>query len=164
MKTNCSPSVLGMLMLGTFLPAVNLHAQGNSGRPTRPSYEQGEKHRGAPHNGAPSGGAVVTGNGINYNGGPVMHNSPVNLYYILYGNTWSLNAPTILETWGAQIGGTPYFNINTTYGDTVANVPNAVNFVGTYIDSGTLGNSLSDASVGTLTSNAINHGFPGAPV
>jgi phosphate-induced protein 1 len=164
MKTTCSPFVIGMLVLGAFLPAVNLRAQGNSGRPTRPSYEHGDVHRGAPHNGAPTGGAVVTGNGINYNGGPVMHNSPVNLYYILYGSTWPTNAPTILDNWAAQIGGTPYFNINTTYGDTVGNVPNAVTFVGTYTDSGTLGNSLSDASIGTLTSNAINHGFPGAPV
>ena len=164
MKTSFSPFVIGTLVLGTLMTTVNLHAQGNSGRPTRPSYEHGDVIRGAPHNGAPSGGAVVTGNGINYNGGPVMHNSPVNLYYILYGSTWSSSALTILENWAAQIGGTPYFNINTTYGDTVGNVPNAVNFVGTYTDTGTLGTSLSDANIGTLTSNAINHGFAGAPV
>src|SRR5579863_9889490 len=163
MKTRCSPVVTGMLVLGTLMAAVSLHAQGNSGRPTSPSYEHGDVIRGAPHNGAPSGGAVVTGNGINYNGGPVMH--PVNLYYILYGSTWSASGPGILETWGQHIAPSPYFNINTTYGDsTGANVPNLVTYEGTYIDSGSLGNSLNDASIGTLTSNAINHGFAGAPV
>lgn len=157
---------MSMLVLGTFVMAVSAHAQGNSGRPTSPSYDHGDVIRGVPHNGAPSGGAVVTGNGINYNGGPVMHNSPVNLYYILYGNWSGLDSagPAILDTWANNIGGTPYFNINTTYGDTVGNVPNAVTFVGTYTDTGTLGNSLNDSSIGTLTSNAINHGFAGAPV
>ena len=64
MKTKSSPFAVGLLVLGTFLPAIRLHAQGNSGRPTRPSYAHGDVLRGVPHNGAPSGGAVVTGNGI----------------------------------------------------------------------------------------------------
>jgi hypothetical protein len=166
MKIKRSTCVLSMLVLGPFMTALTLRAQGNSGRPTSPSYQHGDVLRGVPRNGAPSGGAVVTGNGINYNGGPVMHNSPVNLYYILYGNWAALDStgPAILDTWANNIGGTPYFNINTSYGDTVGDVPNAVTFRGTYTDTGSLGNSLNDASIGTLTSNAINHGFAGAPV
>src|SRR5258708_15825056 len=34
----------------------------------------------------PTGGAVVTGNGINYNGGPVLKGNPVPIYLIWYGN------------------------------------------------------------------------------
>ena len=36
----------------------------------------------------PVGDAVVTGNGINYHGGPVLKGNPVPLYVIWYGN-WS---------------------------------------------------------------------------
>ncbi|HWG87498.1 MAG TPA: hypothetical protein VN679_06920, partial [Candidatus Acidoferrales bacterium] len=33
----------------------------------------------------PTGQTVVTGNGINYNGGPVLHGNPVPIYIIWYG-------------------------------------------------------------------------------
>jgi hypothetical protein len=156
-------SILG---LGTFMTVVSLRAD-ESGPDLfriRPKGH-GTVIREKPHNG-PTGGAVVTGNGINYNGGPVMTSSPINLYYILYGN-WSGQDPTgpaILDAWAQNIAPSPYFNINTTYGDSTGNVPNAVTFRGTYVDTGTLGTSLNDGSIGTLTSNAINHGFAGAPV
>src|ERR1051326_6381351 len=41
-----------------------------------------------PDNGAAGvhNGTVVTGNGINYNGGPVLHGNPVPIYVIWYGN------------------------------------------------------------------------------
>jgi hypothetical protein len=53
-------------------------------------------------NAAPAGRAVVTGNGINYNGGPVLHGT-VPIYIIWYGNwngTGSNTAATrtIIET------------------------------------------------------------------
>jgi len=60
------------------------------------------------------GGRKVTGNGINYHGGPVILGT-TNVYYIWYGN-WSGNtASTILTNLAQTIGGSPYFNINTTY-------------------------------------------------
>ncbi|MGC2743061.1 MAG: hypothetical protein WA672_07725 [Candidatus Angelobacter sp.] len=34
----------------------------------------------------PTGDAVVTGNGINYHGGPVLKGNPVPIYLIFYGN------------------------------------------------------------------------------
>jgi Phosphate-induced protein 1 conserved region len=113
---------------------------------------------------APTPQAVVNGNGINYHGGSVLHT--VNLYYILYGN-WgqtSLNpsGTNLLTTFAQNFGGTPYFNINTTYGDSTGNVPNAVTFKGSYKDTGSLGTSLSDSSIGTLVVNAINSGTLGA--
>src|SRR6266566_540522 len=53
-------------------------------------------------------------NGINYHGGPLMLGT-TNVYYIWYGN-WSGNsATTILTDLANNIGGSPYFNINTTY-------------------------------------------------
>ena len=54
--------------------------------------------------------------GINYHGGPVMLGQ-TNVYYIWYGN-WSGNtAQAILTDLANNIGGSPYFNINTTYYD-----------------------------------------------
>ncbi len=160
-----SRSVLARaLALGVFLGAVTVNAQGNSADHRSPvSYERGDVATGLPRNGPLASGAVVTGNGINYNGGPVMH--PVNLYFIFYGN-WSADStgPSILETWGRNIAPSPYFAISTTYGDsTGASVPNLVTYEGSYIDTGTLGTSLNDASIGILTSNAINHGFSNSP-
>src|SRR4249920_853723 len=53
-------------------------------------------------------------NGINYHGGPVILGT-TNIHYIWYGN-WSGNsAQTILTDFAQNIGGSPYFNINTTY-------------------------------------------------
>ena len=74
-----------------------------------------------PGNGNGNGGQVKaakpgggTSNGINYHGGPVILGT-VSVYYIWYGN-WSGNsATTILTDFASNIGGSPYFNINTTY-------------------------------------------------
>ena len=54
--------------------------------------------------------------GIGYSGGPVMLGTP-DVYYIWYGN-WSGNsATTLLPDFMSNLGGSPYFNINTTYYD-----------------------------------------------
>src|SRR5437868_5581305 len=53
-------------------------------------------------------------NGIFYHGGPVMLGG-TNVYFIWYGN-WSGNsATTILTDLAKNIGGSSYFNINTSY-------------------------------------------------
>ena len=84
----------------------------------------------------PVGGAVVTGNGINYNGGPVLKSSPVPIYIIWYG-TWNGTGSNTAATvsllqgflWSTSLGGSSYEAINTTYGDTTGNVSGHLNFV-----------------------------------
>ena len=165
MRINRSLGAACILAAGAFISVTTLSAdeKGPDSFSVRPR-EHGTVVHSEAHNG-PTGGAVVTGNGINYNGGPIM--SPVNLYYILYGN-WAgtggagnsdPTGPGILETWGQNFAPSPYFNINTTYGDsTGANVPNLVTYKGVYTDSGSLGASLNDSSIAQLASNAINSG------
>lgn len=108
-----------------------------------------------------TGGAVVQGNGIIYHNGPVMH-SGVNIYYIWYGN-WAQDATAnaILTNYAMYVGGSPYFNINTTYGDSTGNVPNTpstVKYVASTADTGSLGTSLSDGNIWTLVYNALHSG------
>ena len=85
-------------------------------------------------------------NGISYHGGPVM-TSGVHAYLIWYGN-WSSGDKSILSNLAQSIGGTPYFNINTTYynGSNV-HVPNSVSLSGQSNDNYSQGKSLSDAQI-----------------
>ena len=99
-----------------------------------------------------------TGNGINYHGGPIILGG-THVYYIWYGN-WSGNsATTILTDLAQSIGGSPYFNINTTYYDSSnSHVANSVSYKGSAFDNYSRGASLSDADVQTIVTNAINTG------
>src|SRR5438445_3253414 len=83
-------------------------------------------------------------NGIYYHGGPLILGG-TNVYYIWYGN-WSGNsATTILTDLASNIGGSPYFNINTTYYDgSNVHVTNAVHYAGSTTDSYSHGTALSD--------------------
>jgi hypothetical protein len=98
----------------------------------------------------------VKGNGINYHGGPVILGT-TNVYYIWYGN-WSGNtAPTILTDLANGIGGSPYFNINTTYynGSNV-HVSNSVSYKAASSDNYSQGKALSDTAIKTVVSSAIS--------
>jgi hypothetical protein len=113
-------------------------------------------------NGKPGGnGKPVSGNGISYHGGPVILGT-TNVYYIWYGNWAGNTATTILTDLANSIGGSPYFNINTTYYNGAnTHVSNSVNFAGSTTDNYSQGSSLSDAQIQTVVSSAISsNGLP----
>jgi hypothetical protein len=102
--------------------------------------------------------ARAKGNGITLHGGPVMLGT-TNIYFIWYGN-WSGNSATsILTDLANNIGGSAYFNINTTYyNSSNTHVSNSVHYAGSTTDSYSKGTSLSDSAIQTVVSSAITSG------
>ena len=110
----------------------------------------------------PGGSRPTRGNGITYHGGPllgVLGSSPVTAYYIWYGN-WSGNSATsILTDLANNIGGSGYFNVNTTYyNGSNAPVVNSVHYGGSTNDNYSHGTSLSDSAIQAIVSGAITSG------
>ena len=101
---------------------------------------------------------AVPQNGIQFHGGPVMRTTK-NVYYIWYGN-WSGNsAVTILTDLANSIGGSPYFNINTTYTDGAGTaITNSVTYAGSTTDNYSRGTRLSDTAIRGVVSDAITSG------
>lgn len=84
--------------------------------------------------------------GISYHGGPVILGT-TNVHFIYYGN-WSSGDRAILDNLASSIGGSPYFNINTTYyNGSNQHVSNSVHYSGSTNDNYSHGTSLSDASI-----------------
>lgn len=99
-----------------------------------------------------------SGNGISYHGGPLILGT-VNVYYIWYGNWSGNNATTILTDLAQNIGGSPYFNINTTYyNGSNTHVSGLVHYAGSTTDNYSFGKSLSDSAIFAVVSNAITSG------
>lgn len=97
-------------------------------------------------------------NGIDYHGGPVMLGT-TNVYYIWYGDWKGSNAPAILEYLAAHIGGSRWFNINTTYYDSQKRrVSNSVHFAGATNDWYSRGTTLTDAEVQQVVTDAVKSG------
>ena len=106
---------------------------------------------------APQPGAIVTGNGIEYHGGPVMI-SPHNVYFIWYGNWSGSAATTILPDFITGLNGSNYFNTNTTYGDANNDLANTITMAGQFFDNYSQGTSLGCCAVSTVVSSALNSG------
>ena len=101
----------------------------------------------------------LTQAGIKYHGGAIMSGTKT-AYVIWYGN-WSGNtATTLLPTLLGGIGGSSYFNINTTYTNSAgtAKVDNSVTYGGSTTDNYSQGTTLTDAKVQSVVSSAITSG------
>src|SRR6266705_1893739 len=139
-KTRFSLALVFVLLAANFLMAQSV---------LRPSVPSGDRMVpngdgtaiAVPDNGAaPTGQSVTTGNGINYNGGPVLKNT-VPIYIIWYGN-WNgtgsntLATRTVIETLIGGLSNSGYEKINSTYGDTTGNVSGAMTLVKEVFDTG----------------------------
>src|ERR1041385_1251815 len=106
---------------------------------------------------APIGEAVVTGNGIEYHGGPVMLGTH-NVYFIWYGNFSGNPALTILPDLINGFGGSQYFNTNTTYGDATGNIANTATLVKQVFDNYSQGKALTGTTFANPIVAALNSG------
>ena len=147
-----------LLMLPMLAPGDN----GNADRDVKPDgkgigslLNPGKGNGGEAKSARPGGSSS---NGINYHGGPVMLGT-VSMYYIWYGD-WSGNSATsILTDFASNIGGSPYFNINTTYyNGSNTHVSNSVLYGGFTTDNYSHGTALSDADVQSIVTDAITSG------
>src|SRR5258708_1524643 len=131
-----------MLALVSFLGSAFSQGQSELANPHKIVHRlRGDQDLDKNKDAHPNNAKPQRGNGINYHGGPVILGG-TNVYYIWYGN-WNGNSATnILTDFAGSIGGSPYFNINTTYYDgSGAHVLNAVVFSGSIVDSYSHGTS-----------------------
>jgi hypothetical protein len=85
--------------------------------------------RGQTVSAAKAAGGKTSSNGISYHGGPVQ-TQKVTVVPIWYGRAWTTTKKTIVTGFLTNLGGSAYFNLNTTYYMTLANgtkvaVPNS---------------------------------------
>jgi hypothetical protein len=100
--------------------------------------------------GKPGGGQPIT-----YHRGGAVMTTGVKAYYIYYGD-WTGGGQSILDDFAANIGGSPYWAINTAYYDGAGKfVSPTVAFGGAVTAQTSLGNSLTDANIATIVSNEI---------
>jgi hypothetical protein len=108
--------------------------------------------------GKPSGGGSSRGAGISYHGGPLI-TTPVNVYYIWYGNWASNTATTILSDFAQNVAPSPYFAINTLYTDSsLTSVTNAAVLAGVVNDAYSKGTTIGDADVQAIVAAQIAAG------
>jgi hypothetical protein len=150
-------NIHGMITASVLVGAFGIltafgQGQGGDNRSDKAVHETFDHAKG---NAGGQGGATT----IMYHGGPVMLGT-VNVYYIWYGNWAGNTATTILTDLAKSIGGSPYFNINTTYfnGSNI-HVTNSVTYAGsTTVSSNSYGTSLTDAEIQGIVSDVLKSG------
>ena len=152
-------AIAGLLLLAVSAVAGTVHQGSGKMVPTGKGFAVHDES--APPAIDAAAGALLFGTNIQYHGGPVMVGNN-HLYYIWYGN-WSGNtAPTILDAFASTLGGTPYWNIETTYYQIVGGVKtfvsNSLSLGGTTNDSYSQGSNLSDSGVLAVVTRALGNG------
>jgi hypothetical protein len=145
----------GLLVAATaaVVPTVTASAEPPESPPIHSDDVRG--HRQVDTSPALAAPVVVNGNGIDYHGGAVMRGQ-INAYVIWYGNWTNATKKGIIETFLNGIGGSPYFNINTGYGDPAGNVSGAVSYAGSTTDAYSQGKrNLSDTAIKRIVTSAI---------
>ncbi|MEP7119672.1 MAG: hypothetical protein ABJE95_02135 [Byssovorax sp.] len=101
----------------------------------------------------------ITQAGIQYHNGPVMLGT-VGIYYIWYGN-WQGTGKSILKDFASSLGGSPWWNINTSYTDgNGKKLSSSASYLGGYQYTGSSGYNtyLTDAQIQSVVSDTINQG------
>jgi hypothetical protein len=94
-----------------------------------------------------------------HTGNPMTAATTNHMYYIWYGTAWDTSSKNLLVNLGNNIGGSPYFNINTTYYDHAnVHVKNSVSLSGQTTTGYTYGTNLSDANIQSIVTDALNSG------
>jgi hypothetical protein len=109
-----------------------------------------------------TGGTGVVTPAITYHGGPLIQTP--HIYIIWYGN-WNQGngsdtpaGQQIVRDFANSIGGSPYFQLNTTYSAGGYSITGSASFSGETTDTGSQGTRLSDNRVFSVVTNAINTG------
>ncbi len=158
---------IALAFLFVLLAATLLSAQKPIDRDDGPTMKVPDGAGGAIEVARPTGQAVVTGNGINYHGGPVLHSNPVPIYIIWYGN-WT-NGPlpsdsattvTLIDTLlGAKgLGNSGYEKINSTYSDNNGNVSGNLQLAHQIFDTGSQGPKLRNSKISAAIANHLASG------
>ena len=102
----------------------------------------------------------AAGQTIQYHGGDIMLGAP-SIYFIWYGDWAGNTALDILSDWANNIGGSPYYNINSTYYDHSGNhISNAARFGGAVFDHYSHGDFLSDDDIEDIVADQIGGALP----
>src|SRR5215467_10818542 len=152
---------LFVLLAANFLAAQKVRpGAGDDQRPNGHNQEATQETMPAAR---PTGNAVVTGNGINYHGGPVLQGNPVPVYVIFYGN-WNGTGSntqatvTLIDTFLNSLGNTGYERINTTYGDNTGNVSGNLTLAAQVFDPGSQGKRLRNSRISAAISAQLTSG------
>ena len=163
----------GAIVMALWLGAVSMQGQLVRGarvvpppkqsgdlEPSGRGYGINREHNAPRHNSTTgTAGTPTTQAGIYYHGGPIITGT-THVYYIFYGN-WGADTSgqSILLDLASHIGGSRYYNINTTYyNSSGTRVSNSVRLNGHTFDNYSKGKYLTDSEVQQVVSNAISSG------